>query len=88
MTCVLKYNLVFFYLFTGNSKNIERAQFFPSVLCSTEQRHLLLNRTPAMERSARKSLWHDSVQCLQDQRGEDQEMPEALQSHPSIPLYV
>lgn len=33
-----------------------------------------------MECSARESLWYDSVQCLQDQRGKDQGIIQALQS--------
>lgn len=33
----------------------------------------MLNRAPAVERSAREGLWYNSVHCLQDQRGKNQE---------------
>lgn len=34
----------------------------------------MLNRAPAVECSAGEGLWYNSVHCLQDQRGENQEI--------------
>lgn len=39
-----------------------------------------------MECSAGESLWYNSVHCLQDQRGKDQEIIQALQSCSTICL--
>ena len=39
-----------------------------------------------MECSTRESLWYDSVQCLQDQGGKDQEIIQALLSYSTTGL--
>lgn len=44
----------------------------------------MLNRAPAMECSARESLWYNSVHRLQDQRGKNREIIQALQSCSTI----
>lgn len=46
----------------------------------TELRNMMSNRSPALECGSRQSLWYDSVQYLQNQRGKNQEIPPALQS--------
>lgn len=52
----------------------------------TDQRILMFNRASAVERSARESLWYNSVHCMQDQRGKNQEIIQVLHSCSTIYL--